>query len=190
MWGEKEGSEKGASLVPCHRLGTALCVIRGLPWCSPWLLGTGLLRLAGWLCPQQRSSPQHLRLELAEEQTEIWGAPAWPWSGTQVLERWVGSFPLLCSPWAELCLGPSQCWCCNGLRLLPSVSLQRKIMPSGNLWVCLCEWEGSVEKWSPSVQLALSGSAALLHLSDSGIKAAQIPTIHLFWVEQLSFSNS
>lgn len=74
VWGEKEGSEKGATLVSCHRLGTALCAVRGLPWCSPWLLGTGLLRLAGWLCPQQRSSPRHLRLEPAEEQTGIcWG---------------------------------------------------------------------------------------------------------------------
>lgn len=85
--------------------------IRGLPWCSPWLLGRGLLRLAGWLCPQQQSSPRHLRLELAEERTGmLLRTPAWPWSSTKVLERWVGSFSSVCSHGVGLWLGPSRCW--------------------------------------------------------------------------------
>lgn len=57
--------------------------------------------------------------------------------------------------------------------LLQSSSSSRKIISHRNLLVYLCESESSIEKWSPRVQLALSGSAAFLHLSDSGIKAAQ-----------------
>lgn len=68
----------------------------------------------------------------------------------------------------------------NGPWLLQSGSLSRKIMSYRNLLVCLCESEGGVKKWSPSVQLALSGSAAFLPLSDSGIKAAQKPNYSSF----------
>lgn len=90
---------KRVTLVSCHRLGTACVCNQRLPWCSLWLLGRGLLRLAGWVWPQQLSSPRCLRLELAEEQTGmLLGAPVWPWSGTKVLGRWVGSFPSVCSP--------------------------------------------------------------------------------------------
>lgn len=68
----------------------------------------------------------------------------------------------------------------NGPRLLQSGSLSRKITSYRNLLVCLHESEDSIGKWSPSVQLALSGSAAFLRLSDSGIKGAQKPNYSSF----------
>lgn len=111
VWGEKEGSEKGATLVSWHRLGTGSVYNQRAPLVqsmAAWQRAAVAGRVA---LSSAAASPRHLRLELAGEQTGmLLRAPAWPWSGTRVLERWVGPFSLVCSHWVELWLGPSQCW--------------------------------------------------------------------------------
>lgn len=138
---KKRGVSKGPLWCPATGWAQPLFAVRGLPWCSPWLLGRGLLRLAGCFCPQQQSSPRHLRLELAEERAGmLLRTPAWPWSSTKVLERWVGSFSSVCSHRVGLWLGPSRCW------LL--------LMASGFLKVPVCKekWCYIEMHWSASVE--------------------------------------
>lgn len=66
---KEEGSEKGATLVSCHSLGTASVCNQRAPLVqsmAAWQRAAAAGRVA---LSSAASSPRHLRLELAEEQT-------------------------------------------------------------------------------------------------------------------------